>query len=212
MKLIESFKILKDKFSDDPQMYKTLKTAEEVKTFKKTIAESNNYLEFGSGGSTFDALKYSRATIYSVESSKAWIKHMLSWKFIKKYNKNKRLNFIHVNIGETKDWGKPLNDKKRDLFPNYSGVLNDSIINRKIDTILVDGRFRVACILNAILNCNKDIILLMHDFWSREHYHIVLNYLDTVCKVDNLGVFKIKKIVDIEEIKKLYDKYKYIPN
>ena len=137
---------------------------------------------------------------------------MLSWKFIKKYNKNKRLNFIHVNIGKTKDWGKPLNDKKSDLLPNYSGVLDDTIINSKIDTILVDGRFRVACILNAILNCNKDVIILVHDFWSREHYHIVLNYLDTVSKVDNLGVFKIKKNVDIEDIEKLYDKYKYIPN
>ncbi|WP_232473249.1 hypothetical protein [Brachyspira sp. SAP_772] len=63
-----------------------------------------------------------------------------------------------------------------------------------IDTILVDGRFRVACVLNSIFYC-RNAVIIIHDFFNREYYNVLLNYLDIVEKADTLGVFKIKKIL-----------------
>ncbi|MCZ9877131.1 hypothetical protein OFP88_13935 [Brachyspira hyodysenteriae] len=76
---------------------------------------------------------------------------------------------------------------------------------------MIDGRFRVACVLNTILNCNKNIKIIIHDFFNREEYHILLNYLDTIEKSNSLGVFKIKENINTDEINKLIEKYKYNP-
>ena len=81
-----------------------------------------------------------------------------------------------------------------------------------IDTVLVDGCFRVACILSVILNLSStdNTIILIHDFWNRDIYHTILKYLTKVDKIDTLGVFRIKDNVDLTLVKQEYDIYKYI--
>ncbi|MGC1630950.1 MAG: hypothetical protein WA749_02445, partial [Gelidibacter sp.] len=172
---------------------------------------SKYYLEFGSGGSTLRALQKSKAKIYSVESSLEWIDY-LSKHLIIRLAKNKRLFFHLVNIGKTESWGYPVSNDSKNLFPNYSNSIFDLLDSKKIDTVLIDGRFRVACALNVILNLssNKNTIILIHDFWNREKYEMVLQYLNLVQKVDSLGVFTIKNNLDLSLVKQEYDIYKYI--
>ena len=78
---------------------------------------------------------------------------------------------------------------------------------------MIDGRFRVACTLKTISECykNRDLEILIHDFWDREEYHILLKYLHEVDRADTLGVFVIKTNFDLIAIMKDYDLYKYIP-
>ena len=195
-----------------PVFYNFRMTDNEQKVFNKHIKNSKYYLEFGSGGSTLRALQKSKAKIYSVESSLAWINHLSNYLIIRKAKLKGRLFFHHVDIGETKRWGYPVSQDSKILFPNYSNSVFNSLEANKIDTVLVDGRFRLACVLSVILNMysNDNTKIIIHDFWHREKYHRVLKYLIEIDKVDTLGVFKIKRNVDLTLVEKDYDNHKYI--
>jgi hypothetical protein len=186
---------------------------DEKKTFNKYIKNSKHYLEFGSGGSTLHTLLKSNTRISSVESSLDWINYMCKYLIIKFFLK-KRLLFYYADIGKTKEWGFPISNDSKEIFPNYSNDIFSSVDSNTIDTIFIDGRFRVACLLSVILNIpsTEDTIILFHDFWNREKYHIVLNYVTEIERADTLAVFRIKNKLDLNLVKRDYEIYKYIPD
>ena len=106
----------------------------------------------------------------------------------------------------------PLNDSKKANFPNYSqfvfGVLPRDEI-KMIDTIFIDGRFRVACALSILLYCPNSTIMI-HDFFNRPQYRIVLEFLDTIEACETLGVFKPKKRLNKANLQTLLEQYAYI--
>lgn len=201
-----------DQFSPYPLFYQLIMTKNEIAIFDMAIKESQHYLEFGMGGSTLRAIQKSKAMIYTVESDPAWINYMRKYIFIRLFE-NKRLHIFHVNIGGVLGWGCPEADVSKESFEKYSSSIFQSIDSKKIDLVLVDGRFRVACILKTILSCheNSKIKILIHDFWDRPYYQVVLNYLDIVHRVDTIGLFSIKKNIDIKLVEKDYEAYKYNP-
>lgn len=201
-----------DNFSPYPIFYPFVMSKDEKVIFDEAIKESRHYLEFGLGGSSLRALQKSKAKIYTVESSPDWINHMRQY-FIVRYFENKRLYIFLVNIGPTQHWGYPESYNDQNLFEAYSSSIFESIDRKSIDLVLVDGRFRVACTLKIILSCheNNNLRILIHDFWNREQYHIVLKYLDTVNKADTLGVFTIKNNVDIKSVEEDYEAFKLNP-
>jgi len=201
-----------DRLSPYPLFYPFVMSQEEKIVFDGAINESRHYLEFGLGGSSLRAIQKSKANIYTVESSPEWINHMRKY-VILRYMENKRLHIFPVDIGPTRDWGYPKPDNDQNLFEAYSSAIFESINRKSIDLVLVDGRFRVACTLKTIMLCrdNKNLKILIHDFWNREHYHILLKYLDVVKRVDTIGLFAIKNYIDIESVKKDYETYKFNP-
>lgn len=200
-----------DKYSPYPVFSTFEMTKAEKIMFKKNIENSGSYLEFGMGGSTIYALKNSDAKIYSVESSKEWIKHMREYFYIRNSEKT-RLKLFQIDIGETKEWGHPVGEESKEKFPDYSGKIFESLDTQSLDSILVDGRFRVACALKAALECkgNEKLRVMIHDFWNREKYHKVLEYLEECESVDKLVVLKLKNDIDLEQLQKEYDIYKFI--
>lgn len=44
------------------------------------------------------------------------------------------------------------------------------------------------------------IALCMHDFWGREQYHPVLDFVDVVERVDQMGIFKPKRVMDLRRL------------
>jgi hypothetical protein len=209
--LLDYYVMLIDRFSDDPVMYDTLNTGKEIELFKNKIKDSNCYFEWGMGGSTFDSLKYSSAKVYTVESSAEWLDHMKKWAFIRKNIANGRLHCFYIDIGDTVKWGSPADKSRKSNFPGISQVISDKNISQKVDVVLVDGRFRVACALMAVLNCRKDTTIMIHDFPTRKKYHVLLKYLVPEKNEGTLTVFKIKSAIDKEEAISDYEKYKYIP-
>lgn len=197
-----------NRFSSKPLFHPFRMTRKEQKLFDRCVSESKNYLEFGMGGSTFRVLQKSQANVYSVDSSEPWIHMMKQYKFIKKMLQS-RLSLIHVNIGPTHEWGRPLGESSKHLFPDYSKEVFNKIDSDEIDTVLVDGRFRVSCALSTVKECrNKDLKILFHDF-EREHYHVVLKYLDKVESADTLVVLKVKQQLDTEQLEQDYQKYAF---
>jgi len=198
-----------DRISPRPVFYPLRMSKNEVRLFDKEIKDSIHYLEFGMGGSTFRALMKSKTKIYSIESSKEWIDLMKKYLFIRLI-KRKRLSLFHIDIGTTGKWGYPTNFDSKELFPNFSALPFQLINKSNIDTVLIDGRFRVACTLKTILECNsnKKLKILIHDF-HREKYHIVLKYLDKIDSADTLFVFKLKLGIDLHSVAEDFEKYKY---
>ena len=186
-------------------------TDDERKLFINTVKNSKNYIEFGAGGSTFMVLNITNANIISIEGDPNWIEYMRNNNTIFEAEQTSRLKFYYIDIGKVGYWSRPIDNSAEELYPNYSKYvftkLNKDEIN-DIDTILIDGRFRVACALNSIFYC-RNAKIIIHDFFNREYYNILLNYLDIIEKVDTLGGFKIKKDINFYEVEKLINEYAY---
>lgn len=210
-KIIHNIKTYFDQKRNIPKEYPFIMYDEEKFLLKKYLSNSNQYLEFGTGGSTIFSLINSLAKITSVDTNKAWLAFMNKYKIIRK-NNNERLEILYVDIGKTKAWGYPVSEKDKNKFENFSREIFQNRDNSKYDLILIDGRFRVACTLQSIINCyeNENLFLLIHDYSLRENYKIVENFLDIVEYEKTLFVFKVKPNIDLNILEELYDKYKYI--
>ena len=126
-------------------------TPDEINSLQKYLNNATDYLEYGSGNSTLLALSSDNInSITSVESSSAYIaENLLIKEVVSSAIKKGLLNFIIVDIGKTKKWGRPIDSSKAHLWPNYS--LIPFLQKKDYDFVLIDGRFRVSCILNCIL-------------------------------------------------------------
>jgi hypothetical protein len=191
----------------------------EIELFDKTIRDSKCYLEFGCGWSTIRATEYSLAKkIYSVESDVKWFDNISYYLSTMCIGNGSRTKIYHAYIGPTKEWGMPedLDPNSAvyysNLFPDYSEKIFSFLSKyERPDTILIDGRFRVACTLASILNCKGSPTIIIHDFTIRDYYHILLKYIDIVTTEDTMCIFKIKDKIDIDIVIQDYDKYKFNP-
>lgn len=178
--------------------------------FEKLCKNKKTVIEYGSGGSTIFFLK-GKTKVYSVESNREFYEFMQSIPFIEK-SLNHSLQYNFIDLGATDQWGAPLSEDKKANWPLYYTQVWDSIENKTtIDAIFIDGRFRVSCCLYSILQVlehgAKDTLFLIHDFWKRKHYHIVLQYLKEYKSASNLGSFHLKENIDIEEVRALLHEY-----
>lgn len=172
-------------------------TLREINVLKTYLYKSTNYVEFGSGGSTVLADTISNIqSIISVESDKMFGKHVQSL--------CSKAQIIWINIGEISSYGHPKDDSMKNCWPNYS-----SVDVGMPDTILIDGRFRVACGLQCCLKYRGSTILI-HDFTNRPEYHVLLKFLDIEDQVDTLVVTRVKPNINKEELLTLYEKYMFI--
>lgn len=193
-------------YKSNPDKYPVILTDAEKVLLCKYLETSNKYIEFGAGGSTFLALSNSSADIYSTEADKSWIDYLRSFNIIRNSEEAGRLKFYNIYIGKTKKWSYPEDSSCKNYYPEYSSrVFNDV----SADTIFVDGRFRVACVLNSIIHSSNETKILLHDYIDRPYYHIIENYLDIIETADSLAVFKIKDNIDRNELEHLYEEYKY---
>lgn len=177
------------------------------KMFYKYLDKATIYFEYGSGGSTYQAsIRNNINKIYSVESDLQW--------FLK-VNKNvicDKLNLIYVDLQTARNtYGGPgpcCTDQDKIL---YSSQIKSVSSNSKIDLILIDGRFRVACCLKCFDIINNDCLIAFDDFLNRKEYHIVLQYYDIVEQTkDNIMVILKKKPGVGPVDKSLIDKYELI--
>lgn len=166
-------------------------TAAETALFSTHLARARAVLEFGAGGSTALAGRLGVPHIVSVESDNAWLE------VLSRQPELADTTFVpvHVDIGTTGNWGFPTDPSSAPRWPSYYSAIW-SRLDRQPDLVLVDGRFRVACTLSTLLNVRPDSVIVIHDFWARPHYHVVLNYLTCTERVDEIGIFAPKVLID----------------
>lgn len=153
--------------------------------------QANVILEFGSGGSTVMASEMPGKTIYSVESSRVWTKMMRRW--FEEAEPVSLPQMHHVNIGPTGKWGTPRSGAGYRRYHLYPLSIWDTEGFKHPDVILVDGRFRVACALTAMLRCTKKTTLLFDDYEGRKGYHVLEEFLEKEEVVGNMARFTLNK-------------------
>jgi hypothetical protein len=184
----------------------------EFQFFNNVLAGRKRILEFGSGGSTLKLLKLDRV-VYSVESNPAFHGMMNKILKIKLYNKIGKLIYRYINIGRTDTWGRPMGEEKKMLWKNYVSEIWNEIhnTNDKLDLIYIDGRFRVSCALFTLMKqedcCQKGYIVLIHDFWVRPEYHVLLEFYNIENSMENLVALSPKREIDMSHIALLIEKY-----
>jgi len=212
-----------NEFERDKRDFIWVMSANEQELFKTYIKNSSIYLEFGLGGSTIAAIynigKCVRGVgkIYSVETNKEWIQIMTEkYEIIAKSIASGLLSIVYVDIGPVGDWGYPLESNtgndNMNKFLNYSQNIYKEMPELKLaDTVLIDGRFRVASCLYAMLETSEKTIFLFHDFYNRAQYQVLKQYVDHIDDADTLMVCKRKTNISLENIKYEFEKYKFNP-
>jgi hypothetical protein len=61
------------------------------------------------------------------------------------------------------------------------------------DFVLVDGRFRVACVLSTLVWGTAKPIVAIHDFRDRERYQTILDFFEVEASADTLAVLRSKR-------------------
>lgn len=183
---------------------------------------TRTYVEWGSGGSTELVNELLLANVLppdflaiSIESNPQWMRHMR--------RKSPRLShgiatgglqLVHGDMGATGFLGYPLHfnpaDKARAL-PYVS--LHRRLDGRKADVVLVDGRFRLACMMEALshLNqcsnydkCAQHPIVLLHDYLPKDRaratYARARAFYHLLYRNDSLATLIPKRDVDTVDV------------
>jgi len=197
--------------SKEPHMTET-----EKELFYNVISDSNVILEFGSGGSTVYALEQGKK-VFSIESSRWFVRLMKKSPVIKKAIQDDNLLYYQVRMGTTKEWSIPLNSELGELYWKKSvetiSSMPVSIVKNywdKVDTIFIDGRYRVSCALNALITFPKVNKFVIHDYTNRPQYHILENFFIRKYEVGTLAVLEPNTLFDIAEIKQYLIRYRNI--
>jgi hypothetical protein len=140
----------------------------EADAVRAAFASANEILEYGSGGSTVVAAQLGKRII-SVESDPDWAERMTTT--LAGISDQARVHY--VDIGETRQWGYP---KWRDGFERYHGYAL-SVWDRpdlsEPDLVLIDGRFRKACLAAVRMRAKRKTTVLFDDYTERDFYHAV---------------------------------------
>jgi hypothetical protein len=170
-----------------------------LKFFTNAISRSNCFLEYGCGGSTSYAANIAKVrNIISVDTSNIWIdnvKKSLS-------NKDTRLLISHCDLGEVGGWGQPINRDKSSDFWRYM-VTPWQVANKHElipDTVLIDGRFRVASFLYSLISARIGTLIMFDDYLNRDKYFIVEKFLKLEEKHGRMGVFYVEHNFTLPEI------------
>ena len=152
----------------------TLPTAE-AEVAQAVAKESGHVLDYGSGGSTVLFAAQPERTVFSVESDANWVAMMSDW--FRQMPPSTNLFLHHLDIGPTVAWGFPTSPKSLMNWPGYATSVWRRTDFVHPDVVLVDGRFRVSCVLATALFTQKPVRLFCDDYARRTFYHDVERYL-----------------------------------
>ncbi len=195
--IIYSFTYLSENFINPPiePMLPPLEKA----LYYKYLDKATNYLEYGSGGSTYNAvLRNNIKKIVSVESDKDWYNKM------NKMINNSKLIYKYIELNaKPNNYGNPENVSFNvmKLYPSVVEEYKDI----KFDLILIDGRFRVACALICFKYIDNNCFVIVDDIIGRDYYNEIYNYYDKIESAGRMVVFKKKNINNPSDI--LINKY-----
>jgi hypothetical protein len=123
-------------------------------------------LEYGSGGSTVLAAKLGRRT-FSVESDRAWAGRLAAHVA----PISDQVTVHYADVGPTGPWGVPLKSLFYPQFHRYALSVWDRPDFEQPDLVLIDGRFRAACLVAVMMRTRMPITVLFDDYRRRSYYH-----------------------------------------
>jgi hypothetical protein len=174
---------------------------EETVFLRRQLRRARSYLEFGAGGSTLIALAGNVPIVTSVEPDAR-----LAW-YLESLAVTSRSNYTcHVpHVSEISAWGFPVSEgDPTELGREYAHAADGS---SEFDTVLIDGRFRVACALAVAASVTSKTTLMIDDYGDRAHYKILERYLGRPRMKGRLAVFTLRRPVNVSK-EALHDAYR----
>lgn len=185
-----------------------LMTMSERVLFWRYLCNSTRYFEYGSGGSTeLASLTTNLNQFATVDSDVTFATQLIQRtpSLLQALSIGRMLAF-HADIGPIREFGHPLNAEHQHLWRNYPQYVLR--MPWTPDLVLVDGRFRVASALFALLAVSKERgLVLIHDFFSRPHYHTLLDFAETFDCVHDLLVVRPRPDIDWAALVRTIDPY-----
>jgi hypothetical protein len=158
--------------------------------FEQAVRRSVCYLEYGCGGSTIFACKEANVpTVISVDSHPIWIKNVRA----AIGSSSSTLLLERCDIGTVGEWGFPDNTDRIKDFWRYMVTPWEKAKreNAMPDTILIDGRFRVASFLYSLISAKDGAIVMFDDYVDRPYYSVVQDYCALEERRGRMGVFRV---------------------
>jgi len=160
---------------------------EETAFLRRQLRRARRYLEFGAGGSTLLALSCGVPQVVSVESDARLAGYLESLAT----TSASLYTCLVPEMHEISTWGFPTQvGDVTDIGRAYVGSA-DGLSN--FDTVLIDGRFRVASALAVATRITAKTTLMIDDYGDREHYEVVEQYLGRPRMKGRLAVFTLRR-------------------
>lgn len=156
---------------------------------REAYAGAETILEYGAGGSTVLAAELPGKVVFTVESDAEWMARLEGW--FDAHPPAARLTLHHADIGPTRDWGHPLDESAVKRWPGYALSVWDRKDFEHPDVVLIDGRFRVACLLATAFRISRPVTVLFDDYAPRRHYHSVEAMLRPVAMIGRMARFEL---------------------
>lgn len=169
--------------------------------FLADLEVCTNYLEFGAGSSTLNAV-WIAPDVVSVESDRRFLAEVQR----QIIGSTARTHLLHGDVGLTGPWGVPAitapvmpQMRRWSRYPVAPWAKIGA--DYRADLVLVDGRFRVACALTVVLNqYDSDWKMLVDDYSDRPEYSIVERFAHLEGMRGRMAVFRPKDDLDLEEV------------
>lgn len=158
------------------------------------------FLEFGSGGSTLLANQLGIPSI-SVESDRFYASAVRSV-----LPNPLKAQIVTPRMGVTGEWGMPVFFKSR-KGSRYVRAAFANVGTDFPDFILVDGRYRVACVLEAARRAARRkqyAVVLLDDYEGRTYYHLLERFLGTPERIGRAAKFVVGQTAVLEETVQAY--------
>ena len=168
----------------------------EAELFERHVADAT-YFEYGAGGTTALASAIARS-VTTVDLSAKWLETVAS--------RAPDARRFHVDLGPLADWSYLTTTDRQEHWPAYAASL-DRVAAADTNVVLVDGRFRVACALTALIRFPKATVLV-HD-WDRTGYHVLLAHATILEAADVLVVLARRPDFEASAAGELLRRYAY---
>ena len=181
-------------------------TAGEAALYRDVLQGRQGLFEFGCGGSTLLAVRQGVPRIVSVDSDPAWLDRLREHPLLAAQEQAGGLGLIHADIGPVGRWGRPADPTPRPQWRRYWSALDEQTA-AGVDLVLVDGRFRVACALNALLLLPQGTCVVVHDYLVRPKYQVVERFAQAVARLDSMAVLVRNPDADLEGMRALLERH-----
>jgi len=165
---------------------------------------AQSVFEFGLGESTLIAAAVNVPRYSGVDSDAEWVAQA------RKNSKRSHFRFNFADIGETKAWGYPVKQLRKNTYDYQFGALAGE--EDAFDVYLVDGRYRVACVCVAFLHAMQHrgdmekVRVGIHDNHTPGRgYNVINNTIgELMIKNKRLWVYKLKNGTTVDDVIELW--------
>lgn len=183
-----------------------LLSSEDWELFRTQAEQTSYYAEFGAGLSTFYvALQENTKLVVTSETDHKWVKRIIS----AGGPVQEKISIKFVDFGPVQKWGRPQSYTKINNVWRYSAAPFGA--GFMPDLILIDGRFRVHCFLEALLRARKGTKIIFDDYVNRPWYHVVERFISPKQTSGRQALFEVNtRYLDRRVIKKLSKQFSYV--